>query len=105
MGILVSIEEPLRSRPSVHAGILESMPLQIHQLSYNFGLAGMSKAETGAVAIGLRILAEVFEAPITIPGTACTSGINLVEVPQHSFDGSVQAIEVQTIKTYFLAGF
>src|SRR5665213_3224012 len=76
LGVLLSIKESLRSHTSIHLGIFEGMPLQIHQLSYDFGFAGMSEAETSTVAIGLVILTEVFEATIAIPGATCSLRVN-----------------------------
>ncbi len=80
------------------------MALQVYQLSYDFGFAGMSEAETSTVTIGLRIFSKVFKATIAISGATCSLRVNLVQVTEYRFDGSVQAVEIEAIEAYPLSG-
>ena len=58
----------------------------LHELARDLPLAGLGQTQTGGVAVGLRVLAEVLEARVAVARALCPLRINLVQVTEHGLD-------------------
>ena len=62
----------------------------------------MRQIEAGGIAVSLRIVPEVFETGIALPGAAYRFRIDLRQVTQNGLNRSEQAIEIETVKACFV---
>src|SRR5271168_976390 len=97
-GILFRKEEFVWKNAAIATRKIGNTPAHFHPLVDSLIFAALSQTKAGRVSVGLRVLAEMFEAAITITSAACRFGVNLIQEVQNGADGSMQAVEVQPIK-------
>src|ERR1051326_3511698 len=73
--VLLGREKFVLRRVAVSMHVLIRALLQINKLVDDFFLAGLRQIESGGIAVGLFVFAEVIEAGITEPSAPCSRGI------------------------------
>src|SRR5207249_760422 len=64
-------------------------------------LARFRQAKSSSITVGLRIFTKMFEARVTITRSFCCVRSNFIEVSKHRLNRSMQAVEIEPIKSCF----
>jgi hypothetical protein len=77
---LLGEKEFISRDKTVAISVVRGAALQFDKLIHCFALAGCTHSKRGCVSVRLRILSEVFEARVTIPGAPGGFGIHFLQV-------------------------
>jgi hypothetical protein len=72
---------------AVAAGVVDSLAVQLQQLSDHFTLARRVQAERRRIAVILQLVAEAVEAAVAASCLRGRFGVDLVEIGQDRVDG------------------
>ena len=100
-GVLFGGEELFDRSPPVAACIFGGTAAHVDELRDNLGFAGVAEAESGGIAVGLRVFAEVFEAGVAVAGARRSFRIHLVEIGEYRLHRSVHAVEIEAEEAGF----
>ena len=99
--VLFGKKQLVGGNPSIAAQEIGCVPLQLGKLPHDFIFTGQRIMLAGGQAVGLGIVAEMFEARIAFARFARRVGIDFIQVMYHRVHGRVQTVKIESVHAHF----